>query len=84
MVYWDYSIRFGKSTVSSALEQELHALGISTYLLDGDNVRHGLCGDLGFSDGDRRKNILRIGEVVKLMVDAWLVVLTVFISPHRR
>lgn len=73
----------GKSTVSGALEQALHALGISTYLLDGDNVRHGLCGDLGFSDDDRRENIRRVGEVAKLMVDAGLVVLTAFISPHR-
>ncbi|CDG46829.1 adenylyl-sulfate kinase [Serratia symbiotica] len=73
----------GKSTVAGALEQALHALGISTYLLDGDNVRHGLCGDLGFSDDDRRENIRRVGEVAKLMVDAGLVVLTAFISPHR-
>lgn len=73
----------GKSTVAGALEQALHALGISTYLLDGDNVRHGLCRDLGFSDDDRRENIRRVGEVAKLMVDAGLVVLTAFISPHR-
>lgn len=73
----------GKSTVAGALEQALHALGVSTYLLDGDNVRHGLCRDLGFSDDDRRENIRRVGEVAKLMVDAGLVVLTAFISPHR-
>ncbi|AHG21272.1 adenylylsulfate kinase [Chania multitudinisentens RB-25] len=73
----------GKSTVAGALEQVLHRLGISTYLLDGDNVRHGLCQDLGFSDDDRRENIRRVGEVAKLMVDAGLVVLTAFISPHR-
>ena len=73
----------GKSTVAGALEQALHGLGVSTYLLDGDNVRHGLCRDLGFSDEDRRENIRRVGEVAKLMVDAGLVVLTAFISPHR-
>jgi adenylylsulfate kinase len=56
---------------------------VSTYLLDGDNVRHGLCRDLGFSDDDRRENIRRVGEVAKLMVDAGLVVLTAFISPHH-
>src|SRR5471030_863150 len=73
----------GKSTVAGALEQALHAQGVSTYLLDGDNVRHGLCRDLGFSDDDRRENIRRVGEVAKLMIDAGLVVLTAFISPHR-
>ncbi|WP_058913489.1 adenylyl-sulfate kinase [Entomohabitans teleogrylli] len=73
----------GKSTVAGALEQALHQLGVSTYLLDGDNVRHGLCSDLGFSDDDRRENIRRVGEVASLMVDAGLVVLTAFISPHR-
>lgn len=73
----------GKSTVAGALEQALFARGVSTYLLDGDNVRHGLCRDLGFSDDDRRENIRRVGEVAKLMVDAGLVVLTAFISPHR-
>lgn len=73
----------GKSTVAGALEQALHRAGVSTYLLDGDNVRHGLCRDLGFSDGDRKENIRRVGEVAKLMVDAGLVVLTAFISPHR-
>lgn len=73
----------GKSTVAGALEQALHQIGVSTYLLDGDNVRHGLCRDLGFSDDDRKENIRRVGEVAKLMVDAGLVVLTAFISPHR-
>ncbi|KOC89201.1 adenylylsulfate kinase [Winslowiella iniecta] len=73
----------GKSTVAGALEQALHQQGVSTYLLDGDNVRHGLCSDLGFSDDDRKENIRRVGEVAKLMVDAGLVVLTAFISPHR-
>lgn len=73
----------GKSTVAGALEQALHQLGVSSYLLDGDNVRHGLCRDLGFSDDDRKENIRRVGEVARLMVDAGLVVLTAFISPHR-
>ncbi|QIX96526.1 adenylyl-sulfate kinase [Cedecea sp. FDAARGOS_727] len=73
----------GKSTVAGALEQALHQLGISTYLLDGDNVRHGLCSDLGFSDEDRKENIRRVGEVAGLMVDAGLLVLSAFISPHR-
>lgn len=73
----------GKSTLAGALEQVLHRAGVSTYLLDGDNVRHGLCRDLGFGDGDRRENIRRVGEVARLMVDAGLVVLTAFISPHR-
>lgn len=73
----------GKSTVAGALEQALHARGVATYLLDGDNVRHGLCRDLGFSDHDRRENIRRVGEVARLMVDAGLVVLSAFISPHR-
>lgn len=56
---------------------------MSTYLLDGDNVRHGLCSDLGFSDEHRKENIRRVGEVASLMADAGLVVLTAFISPHR-
>lgn len=73
----------GKSTVAGALEEVLHQSGISTYLLDGDNVRHGLCRDLGFSNADRKENIRRVGEVANLMVEAGLVVLTAFISPHR-
>ncbi|WP_431223700.1 adenylyl-sulfate kinase [Serratia sp. L9] len=73
----------GKSSIAGELEQALHHRGVSTYLLDGDNVRHGLCRDLSFSDQDRRENIRRVGEVAKLMVDAGLVVLTAFISPHR-
>ena len=73
----------GKSTIADALEQRLHARGIRTYVLDGDNVRHGLNQDLGFSDNDRIENIRRIAEVAKLMVDAGLVVLTSFISPFR-
>jgi bifunctional enzyme CysN/CysC len=73
----------GKSTVANALEQVLHGRGIRTYILDGDNVRHGLNKDLGFTDGDRVENIRRIAEVARLMVDAGLVVLTSFISPFR-
>lgn len=73
----------GKSTVAGALEEALHQRGVSTYLLDGDNVRHGLCRDLGFSDADRQENIRRVGEVASLMADAGLIVLTAFISPHR-
>ena len=73
----------GKSTVANALETALHEMGVHTYLLDGDNVRHGLCGDLGFSDEDRQENIRRVGEVAKLMVDAGLVVLSAFISPFQ-
>ncbi|RXJ73336.1 adenylyl-sulfate kinase [Veronia nyctiphanis] len=73
----------GKSTVAGALEHELARLGYHTYLLDGDNVRHGLCRDLGFSDHDRRENIRRVGEVAKLMTDAGLIVLSAFISPFR-
>jgi adenylylsulfate kinase len=73
----------GKSTVAGALESALHQQGVHTYLLDGDNVRHGLCKDLGFSDEDRVENIRRVGELSKLMADAGLVVLTAFISPFR-
>ncbi|WP_105167011.1 adenylyl-sulfate kinase [Pseudoalteromonas sp. T1lg23B] len=73
----------GKSTVAGALESALHQQGVHTYLLDGDNVRHGLCKDLGFSDADRVENIRRVGELSKLMADAGLVVLTAFISPFR-
>jgi len=71
----------GKSTIANALEKALHERGIRTYILDGDNVRHGLNSDLGFTDADRIENIRRIGEVAKLMVDAGVVVLTAFISP---
>ncbi len=73
----------GKSTVADALEQKLHSLGRRTYLLDGDNVRHGLNKDLGFTDQDRVENIRRVAEVSRLMVDAGLIVLTSFISPFR-
>lgn len=73
----------GKSTIARLVEKELHKKGYSTYVLDGDNVRHGLCSDLGFSDADRKENIRRIGEMVKLFVDAGIIVLTAFISPFR-
>ncbi len=73
----------GKSTVANALEAALNQQGAHTYLLDGDNVRHGLCGDLGFSDKDRVENIRRISEVAKLFVDAGTIVLTAFISPFK-
>jgi bifunctional enzyme CysN/CysC len=73
----------GKSTIANALEQRLAAMGHHTYLLDGDNVRHGLNKDLGFNDDDRVENIRRIGEVAKLFVDAGLIVVTAFISPFR-
>jgi adenylylsulfate kinase len=73
----------GKSTIAHLVEKELHRRGCSTYVLDGDNVRHGLCADLGFSSEDRAENIRRIGEMVKLFVDAGIIVLTAFISPYR-
>ena len=74
----------GKSTVSVALEKEIHALGIRTYLLDGDNVRHGLNKNLGFSAEDREENIRRIGEVAKLFTDAGVIAITSFISPYKK
>jgi adenylylsulfate kinase len=73
----------GKSTLAHALEEELHRRGCRTYVLDGDNVRHGLCGDLGFSIEDRHENIRRIGEMCKLFVEAGVIALTAFISPLR-
>jgi bifunctional enzyme CysN/CysC len=73
----------GKSTIANLVEKRLHALGRHTYLLDGDNVRHGLNKDLGFTDADRVENIRRVAEVTKLMVDAGLIVLVSFISPFR-
>ncbi len=73
----------GKSTVAGALEQALLARGAHTYLLDGDNVRHGLCADLGFSEADRSENLRRVGAVAGLMLDAGLIVLSAFISPLK-
>ena len=73
----------GKSTIAHLVEVDLHHLGCSTYVFDGDNVRHGLCSDLGFCSADRTENIRRIGEMVKLFVDSGVIVLTAFISPYR-
>lgn len=73
----------GKSSIANLVEKKLHAMGYHTYLLDGDNVRHGLNKDLGFTDADRVENIRRVAEVAHLMVDAGLIVLTAFISPFR-
>jgi len=73
----------GKSTIANALETRLYEMGKHTYLLDGDNIRHGLNKDLGFSDEDRVENIRRIGEVSRLFVDAGLIVISAFISPFR-
>jgi bifunctional enzyme CysN/CysC len=73
----------GKSTIANLVEKKLYAINRHTYLLDGDNVRHGLNRDLGFTDVDRVENIRRVGEVAKLMADAGLIVLTAFISPFR-
>lgn len=73
----------GKSTLAHAVEEALHQRGCRTFVLDGDNVRHGLCGDLGFSQQDRVENIRRIGEVAKLFMEAGVIVLTAFISPFR-
>ena len=71
----------GKSTLANAVNVALFERGLACYVLDGDNVRHGLCKDLGFSDADREENIRRIGEVAKLFLDAGVVVLTAFVSP---
>jgi adenylylsulfate kinase len=73
----------GKSTLSAAVEEKLHQRGILTMVLDGDNIRHGLCSDLSFSEEDRQENIRRIGETAKLFMDAGIVILTAFISPFR-
>ena len=73
----------GKSTLAHAVEAELYARGCRTYVLDGDNVRHGLCGDLGFSEQDRVENMRRVGEVAGLFVQAGVLTLTAFISPFR-
>jgi bifunctional enzyme CysN/CysC len=73
----------GKSTIANLVEKKLHAMGRHCYLLDGDNVRHGLNKDLGFTEADRVENVRRVGEVARLMVDAGLIVLTAFISPFR-
>jgi len=71
----------GKSTLAHAVEEYLHQHSCRTFVLDGDNIRHGLCGDLGFSDDDRSENIRRIGEIAKLMLEAGVITMTAFISP---
>lgn len=73
----------GKSTLAHAVEEELHQRGCRTFVLDGDNVRHGLCSDLTFSHAGRTENIRRVGEVAKLFMEAGIIVLTAFISPYR-
>lgn len=73
----------GKSTLAHAVEERLYRMGCRTFVLDGDNVRHGLCGDLGFTDADRQENIRRIAEVAKLMLESGTITLTAFISPFR-
>lgn len=74
----------GKSTITQAVDERLHRMGFRTFVLDGDNIRRGLCSDLEFSDGDRVENIRRIGEVSKLFLDAGIIVLVAFISPFRK
>ena len=73
----------GKSTVAHSVEEKLHQLGCKTFVFDGDNVRHGLCSDLSFTDNDRKENLRRIGEMVKLFLDAGTISLTAFISPFK-
>ena len=73
----------GKSSLANAVNAVLFERGLATYVLDGDNVRHGLCKDLGFSDADREENIRRIGEVAKLFLDAGVITLTAFVSPFQ-
>jgi adenylylsulfate kinase len=88
MVLWFTGLSgSGKSTLAHAVEKELHRMGCRTLVFDGDNVRQGLCRDLGFSDADRAENIRRIAEVIRLFVEAGVIALTAFISPlraHRR
>ena len=74
----------GKSTIAHHLEKELYNMGCSTYVFDGDNVRHGLCRDLSFSPADRSENLRRIGEMARLFVDAGIIAVTAFISPYRK
>jgi len=73
----------GKSTLAHAVEEQLYQTGVRTFVFDGDNVRHGLCSDLSFSDADREENIRRIGEMSKLIIEAGVVAMTAFISPFR-
>ena len=74
----------GKSTIAHAVEEQLFKQGFRTFVLDGDNVRHGLSSNLGFSEEDRKENIRRVGETAKLMVEAGIITLTAFISPYRQ
>jgi adenylylsulfate kinase len=84
MVLWFTGLpSSGKSTLSQAVEERLHQLGCRTFVLDGDNVRHGLCSDLGFTNQDRTENIRRVGEVAKLLLEAGVIVLAAFVSPLR-
>ena len=73
----------GKSTLAHALEEQLHQGGCRTFVFDGDNVRHGLCKDLGFSEADRHENIRRVGEMAKLFIETGVIALTAFISPFK-
>jgi len=73
----------GKSTLAHAVEERLHQMNCRTFVFDGDNVRHGLCSDLGFGEEDRRENIRRIGEMTRLFVEAGVIAMTAFISPFR-
>lgn len=73
----------GKSTIAHSVEEQLHQLGCKTFVFDGDNVRHGLCNDLNFTDSDRKENLRRIGEMVKLFLNAGTISLTAFISPFK-
>lgn len=73
----------GKSTIAHAVEEKLYQKGCRTFVFDGDNVRHGLCSDLGFSDDDRKENIRRLGEMAKLVIEAGVIAMTAFISPFR-
>tara|TARA_B100000900_G_C20378903_1_gene633682 strand:- start:130 stop:753 length:624 start_codon:yes stop_codon:yes gene_type:complete len=82
MVLWFTGLSgSGKSTLANALNESLHEKGLSTFVLDGDNIRHGLCNDLGFSDADREENIRRIGEVANLFMNAGIITITAFVSP---
>ena len=82
MVIWFTGLSgSGKSTLANALNEVLHLEGLSTFILDGDNIRHGLCKDLGFSDKDREENIRRIGEVANLFMNAGIITITAFVSP---
>jgi adenylylsulfate kinase len=74
----------GKSTLAHAVEEKLHQIGCRTIVLDGDNVRHGLCDDLTFTDSDRKENMRRIGELSKLFIEAGVITLTAFISPFKQ